>query len=112
MTVNDDWLLDADPSIRWQVKQDLLDAPPDEVAVERALVATSGWGAAFLELQDDDGHWDGGVYRPGWVNEERPFFDAWTATHFTLISLRELGVHPEAQNMRRSLELVNQNVSW
>ncbi|HEX7834861.1 MAG TPA: hypothetical protein VF479_05270 [Pseudolysinimonas sp.] len=112
MTAIDDWLLDADPSIRWQVKRDLLDAAPDEVAAERALVATSGWGAAFLELQDPDGRWDGGVYRPGWVNEQRPFYDAWTATHFTLISLRELGAHPEAAPMRRALELVKKNVVW
>ena len=26
------WLLDSDPSIRWQVLRDLLDAPADEVA--------------------------------------------------------------------------------
>ena len=41
-----DWLLDADPAIRWQVMRDLTDAPPDEVAAERARVATEGWGAA------------------------------------------------------------------
>ena len=31
-----DWLLDSDPSIRWQVMRDLTDAPADEVAAERA----------------------------------------------------------------------------
>ncbi|HEX3230209.1 MAG TPA: hypothetical protein VHQ95_14635 [Pyrinomonadaceae bacterium] len=29
------WLLDSDPSIRWQVLQDLTSAPTDEVAAER-----------------------------------------------------------------------------
>ena len=34
-----DWLLDADPAIRWQVLRDLLDAPADVVAAGRARVA-------------------------------------------------------------------------
>ncbi|MSR82585.1 MAG: hypothetical protein EXS58_06620 [Candidatus Latescibacteria bacterium] len=36
------WLLDSDPSIRWQVMRDLIGAPADEVAAERARVATEG----------------------------------------------------------------------
>ena len=44
MTVTD-WLLDSDPSIRWQVMRDLLDEPADVVAAERARVAHEGWGA-------------------------------------------------------------------
>ena len=39
------WLLDSDPSIRWQVMRDLTYASADEVATERARVATEGWGA-------------------------------------------------------------------
>ena len=35
MTVSD-WLLDSDPSIRWQVMRDLTGAPAGEVAAERA----------------------------------------------------------------------------
>ena len=31
-----DWLLDSDPSIRWQVMRDLLDAPQPEWTAERA----------------------------------------------------------------------------
>jgi hypothetical protein len=38
MTVTD-WLLDADPAIRWQVMRDLTDASADKVAAERARVA-------------------------------------------------------------------------
>ena len=45
-----DWLLDSDPAIRWQVMRDLTDAPGDEVAAERAKVATEGWGAQILAL--------------------------------------------------------------
>jgi hypothetical protein len=39
------WLLDSDPSIRWQVMRDLIGAPADEVAAERARVAIEGAGA-------------------------------------------------------------------
>ena len=78
-----DWLLEGDPAIRWQVMRDLSDAPPSEVAAERGRVATEGWGAQLLALQEPDGQWDGGTYRPGWVDESKPFFDAWTATHFS-----------------------------
>jgi hypothetical protein len=35
------WLLDSDPSIRWQVMRDLTDAPANEVAAERARWASS-----------------------------------------------------------------------
>lgn len=60
-----DWLLDSDPAIRWQTLRDLLDAPPDVVAAERARVATEGWGARLLDEQGDDGLWDGSALFPG-----------------------------------------------
>ena len=43
-----DWLLESDPAIRWQVLRDLADAGPDQVAAERDLIATQGWGAQLL----------------------------------------------------------------
>ena len=43
-----DWLLDSDPSIRWQVLQDLADAPPEVVGRERARVTGEGGGARIL----------------------------------------------------------------
>ncbi len=39
-----DWLLDSDPSIRWQVLQDLAADAVDNVAAERARVADEGMG--------------------------------------------------------------------
>jgi hypothetical protein len=107
-----EWLLAGDPAIRWQVLRDLTDAPPDAVAAERAKVATEGWGARLLAEQADDGHWDGGVYRPGWVDEARPFFDAWTATHFVLETLRDLGVDPATPAVRTAIERVRARVVW
>ena len=46
-----EWLLDSDPSIRWQAMRDLTDAPDEEVAAERAKVATEGWGTRLIALQ-------------------------------------------------------------
>jgi hypothetical protein len=107
-----DWLLDADPAIRWQVMRDLTDAAPNDVAAERARVATKGWGAQLIALQDGSGRWDGGTYRPGWVDDAKPFFDAWTATHFSLQQLRDLGVQPDSPEARRAVSRVRENVRW
>ena len=52
-----EWLLDSDPSIRWQVMRDLTGEPAEAVAAERAKIATEGWGARLLALQDRDGQW-------------------------------------------------------
>ena len=54
-----EWLLDSDPSIRWQVLRDLAGASDETVAAERDRVATEGWGARLLDLQGPDGRWDG-----------------------------------------------------
>ena len=106
------YLLDGDPAIRWQVMRDLTDAPADEVAAERAKVASEGWGARMLSEQGADGLWDGGTYRPGWADESRPFFDAWTATHFSLMSLVGYGLDPESPEARRAIALVRENARW
>ena len=106
------WLLDSDPAIRWQVMRDLTDAPAEEVEAERARVSTEGWGGRLLSLQGDDGQWDGGTYRPAWADDSKPFFDAWTATHFVLQSLREFGLDPRSDQARRAVGLVRENARW
>ncbi len=107
-----EYLMAGDPAIRWQVMADLLDASPDEVAAERARVAREGWGARLLDEQADDGLWDAGVYRPGWADQSRPMFDAWTATHFSLQQLVDLGVDPAEPRLRETLARVRDNVRW
>ncbi len=76
-----DWLLAGDPSVRWQVMRDLLGMPEERVAVERARVATEGWGAELLTVQDPDGRWAGALYSP-----------KWTSTTYTLLLLERLGL--------------------
>ena len=89
------WLLDGDASIRWQVKQDLLDCSPEAVAAERELVATLGWGRRLLERQDREGTWGGGLYGP-----------KWTSTTYTLLVLRHLGLGPGEPRALRGVELL------
>jgi hypothetical protein len=60
------WLLDSDPSIRWQVMRDLTGAPADDVAAERAKVAREGAGRRLLALQAPDGRWGGAAWNRGW----------------------------------------------
>lgn len=106
------YLLDSDPAIRWQVMRDLLDASDADVAAERARVATEGWGARLLAEQTEDGLWDGGTYRPGWVDEERPFYDAWSATHPSLELLRHFGPDPRDSAVVTAIERVRDQVRW
>ncbi len=95
-----DWLLDADPAVRWQVLQDLTDAPPAEVAAERARVAVEGWGARLLDLRDDDGQWAGGACFPAGFDGDFSAGQPWTSTFPTLLLLRDLGVDPGAARVR------------
>jgi hypothetical protein len=85
-----DWLLKADPSLRWQVMRDLLEEPPEIYEKERARVNAQGWGGRLLARQDAGGTWGGGIYNPKWVS-----------TTYTLLLLRQLGLpqdDPQAQS--------------
>ena len=96
-----DWLMDADPAIRWQVMRDLTDAPSAEVAAERARVAAEGWGAEVLALQGADGRWA----HPHADSEEWSCF-----LHLSL--LHDLGLDPESDQARRAVGLVRDNLTW
>src|SRR5687767_3524398 len=95
------WLLDADPAIRWQALRDLVDAPAEEVAAERALVVTQGAGARLLALQGADGSWAGAAFNSGW-----------DSTMHVLSLLRELGLDPTSDEARRAVGLVSNRVRW
>ena len=95
------WLLDADPSIRWQALRDLTDAPDEEVAAGRAKVATEGWGARLLALQAPDGSWAGAAWNRGW-----------DSTMHVLTLLREMGLDPAGAEARRAVSMVRAGVRW
>jgi hypothetical protein len=109
-----DWLLDSDPAIRWQAMRDLTDAPADEVAADRARVATEGWGARLLALQGEDGQWAGGACFPtGWLGPpDEKQGQPWTATLPTLQLLLELGVDPTSEQVRRAVAQVADHCRW
>jgi len=95
------WLLDSDPAIRWQVLRDLTDATAEQVAAERARIATQGVGQEVLALQQTDGRWGGAAWNRGW-----------NSTMHALMLLRDLGLDPAADPARRAMELVCGGVSW
>lgn len=89
------WLIDGDPAVRWQALRDLKPAGERTVRREQKRVATEGWGARLLELQDADGRWASGIYTP-----------KWTSTTYTMLLLRSLGLeagHPQAMRACRVL---------
>src|SRR5215813_11090418 len=83
------WLLDSDPSIRWQVMRDLISSPAEEVAAERARVAAEGAGARLLTLQAVDGRWGGAAWNRGW-----------NSTMHVLMLLRDFGLDPASDRAR------------
>jgi hypothetical protein len=108
-----DWLLDSDPAIRWQVLRDLVHAPAEVIAAERARVATEGWGARLLALEDEDGQWAGGACFPAnfrWPEGEKG--QPWTSTLPTLQLLCDFGIDPRDARVRRSVALVKAHCHW
>jgi hypothetical protein len=96
-----DWLLDSDPSIRWQVMRDLTHEQADVIAAERARIATEGWGARLLALQAPDGLWGGTTWSHDWAD-----------TFHALELLRRFGLDPESEQARRAVGLVREHVTW
>jgi hypothetical protein len=96
-----EWLLDSDPSIRWQAMRDLTDASAEEIAAERARIATEGVGAQLLALQGTDGRWGGAAWNRGW-----------NSTMHVLMLLRDLGLDPASDQARRAVGRVRECVTW
>ncbi|MCU0486634.1 MAG: hypothetical protein MUC85_11070 [Anaerolineales bacterium] len=85
--------MDSDPSIRWQVLRDLLDAPADLIAQERQKLAVDGWGAALLACQEASGLWGGQLYNHKWLS-----------TTYTLLLLRQMGLQPGNLQAQRACQ--------
>src|SRR5271170_3789852 len=91
------WLLDSDPSIRWQVMRDLTDEAPDAIAAERSRVATEGWGAQLLARQSPAGDWGGGA--------------KWDLiTLWSLVVLKDLGLDPSSKQARKMIDRVDKGL--
>lgn len=110
-----EWLLDSDPALAWQVERDLLEAPPEVWEKTRSRVATEGIGARLLALQDPDGQWAGGAFFPADFDFSGPEAQdgagqPWTATTWSLNSLREWGL--DASVLADTAELLAANSRW
>jgi hypothetical protein len=81
--------------------RDLTETPADDVATERALVATAGNGARLLALQGADGRWGGAAWNRGW-----------DSTMHALMLLRDMGLDPASDQARRAVGLVRDRVTW
>jgi hypothetical protein len=95
------WLLDSDPSIRWQVLRDLMGQPDEAVARERSRIAVEGWGSLLLDRQRPDGLWGDGISTP-----------QWQSTLCTMVLLRDLGLDPSSERARAAVSLVRDRVTW
>jgi hypothetical protein len=95
------WLLDGDPSIRWQTLRDLVGASEGIVERERRKIARDGWGKRLLAKQDPEGTWargqssDGGLYSP-----------KWTSTTYTMLLLRDFGLPAKNRQARKACALL------
>jgi hypothetical protein len=96
-----DWLLDSDPSIRWQVIGDLTHEPADVIAAERSKGRDRGLGRPAARTP--------GVGRP--VGRTHVVAGR-TDTFHVLELLRRYGLDPESEPARRAVGLVREHVVW
>lgn len=94
------WLLEGDPSIRWQVMQDLQNADFSNVFKMRRQMTKEGWAAQLLNLQDKEtGMWGNGLYNPKWIS-----------THYSMLFLKRIGLLPNKQTTIGSTLLFNKGL--
>jgi len=74
------WLLEGDPSIRFQTMRDLIGAGKSKVNRERQKILKEGWGKQFMDLQGENGMWSKALYSP-----------KWTSTFYTLLLIKRFG---------------------
>ncbi len=92
------WLLESDPSIRWQVMKDLTHEAPDAIAAERSRVATEGWGAQLLAVQSPAGSWEGRQWD--------------LVTLDTLVVLKDFGLDPTSKQARTMIDRVDKGLVY
>lgn len=90
------------------MERDLIGAPEETWQATRARVPDEGCAAVIIGHQDPDGQWDGGAFFPGDMQPDAGQSDGeradspegqepgqpWTATYWSLLTLREWGVEP------------------
>lgn len=109
-----DWLVNSDPALRWQVERDLCDAPSEVWRATKARIATEGFGARLLDVQDPDGQWAGGAFFPAGFDFDTVDTEGqpWTATTWSLNALREWGLDASVLRERGTVELLAEHCRW
>ncbi|MBN2521111.1 MAG: hypothetical protein JXB17_11430, partial [Bacteroidales bacterium] len=92
---NINWLFNGDPSIRYHVKRDILNATEGEIKTEQNKISLEGWGNKLLAKQDTEGTWAKGLYSPKWIS-----------TTYTLLILRRLGLNQDNVHARKGAEIL------
>lgn len=91
-----EWLLDSDVSIQYQVNRDLIKLDRPDL---RERIQNEVWGAKFLSVRKDNGHWGLGFYQP-----------KWTSTNYTLLDLKNLSISPNIDSVRETIsKIINEN---
>ncbi len=86
------WLKAGDVSLLYQVHRDLLRT--ERIDLQKRI-GSEGWGKQFLSKQRTDGHWGRKFYQPKWIS-----------THYTLLDLRNLCLHPENQIVQKKIHSI------
>jgi hypothetical protein len=85
-----EWLLDGDISIQYQVYRDLLKVDRPDL---RERISYEGWGAKFLSLRNENGHWGSRFYLPKWIS-----------SHYTLLDLKNLSISNHQNDIRATIK--------
>ena len=89
-----EWLLEGDPSIRYQTLRDLVNANIKVVNEEQQRILKEGWGKRFMDLQEENGTWSNALYSP-----------KWTSTFYTLLLLKRFGA-PADHNIKKACRIL------
>ncbi|MGA7922726.1 MAG: hypothetical protein WCA77_01980 [Thermoplasmata archaeon] len=94
---------ESDPSIRARVLEDVLKRPPNDpdLTSAREQVATQGWAARILDLQQPSGQWDS----PGTSSQEL-YVPKYIATNWRLLVLSDFGLTRHDPSIAKAVELL------
>ena len=105
-----DWLLDSDPSIRWQVIRDLTAESRPWHQSGHALPPRVGVPGCSPSRSPRASGTGAPINRDGPIHTSMS--PAWTSTTYTLLLLRDLGLDPASEEARRAVALVRDNSKW
>jgi len=89
------WLLEGDPSLKFQVHRDLLGTCEEQLIEKQSIIEKEGWGKRLLAEQSEDGIWGGGLYSPKWISST-----------YTLLLLKRLCLSRDNQQARKGTHIL------